>query len=231
MTKAAPMAEDGSGNMPAHQRVYRDIRARVLFGDLAPGQAVTIQGLADAAQAGMTPVREAIRRLTSEGALVFQGNRRVSVPILAQSDLEDIVFVRKTVECELLRRAVDRMTPDKIAALADIDARLDRAIDHGDVAGYLRCNHAFHTQLYQIADAPVLAELTDRLWLRFGPSLRVVCGRFGTQNLPDRHKDILQALRAGDAVAATRALSGAIAQGIQHHIAALHDNGDSIDSP
>lgn len=67
---------------PAHQQVYGRLRAKVLFGDLAPGQPVTIKGLVDDLGAGMTPVREALRRLTAEGALEFQGNRRICVPVL-----------------------------------------------------------------------------------------------------------------------------------------------------
>ena len=49
--------------IPAHETVYRKLRDLVLFGEIAPGQAVTIQGLTDQLDAGMTPVREAIRRL------------------------------------------------------------------------------------------------------------------------------------------------------------------------
>ena len=62
---------------PEHQAIYHQIRDLILFGILVPGQAVTIQGLVDLIGAGMTPVREAIRRLTAEGALEIGGNRRV----------------------------------------------------------------------------------------------------------------------------------------------------------
>ncbi len=54
---------------------------------------VTIQGLTDSLGAGMTPVREAIRRLIAEGALEFQGNRRVSVPVLTAEN------IRRTYPC------------------------------------------------------------------------------------------------------------------------------------
>lgn len=50
---------------PEHQAVYRQIRDMIMFGILVPGQAVTIQGLVDLIGGGMTPVREAIRRLTA----------------------------------------------------------------------------------------------------------------------------------------------------------------------
>ena len=61
----------------------------------------------------------------------------------------------------------------------------------------------------------------DRLWLRFGPSLRVVCGRFGTKNLPDMHKDLLEALADRDAEAAAIAMVGDVEQGMRQIEAAL----------
>jgi DNA-binding GntR family transcriptional regulator len=57
--------------------------------------------------------------------------------------------------------------------------------------------------------------MVDRLWLRFGPSLRVVCGQFGTRNLPDRHKDVLAALSAKDGAAAADAMEGDVLQGME----------------
>ena len=84
----------------------------------------------------------------------------------------------------------------------------------GMFGGYLRLNHAFHQALYSHADAPILVDLAERLWLRFGPSLRIVCGRFGTQSLPDRHKDIIVALRNKDAEKAALATAQDIEQGM-----------------
>ena len=55
---------------PVHQHVYEQMRALILFGDLAPAQAVTIQGLTSTLSVGITPVREALRRLIAEGALI-----------------------------------------------------------------------------------------------------------------------------------------------------------------
>jgi DNA-binding GntR family transcriptional regulator len=213
---------DNAARRPAHEQVYRRLRAQILFGDISPGQAVTIQGLAQTLDAGLTPVREAIRRLTAEGALRFQGNRRVSVPELTRQELEELVFLRISVEGELVRRAARQITQAGIAHLRQVDAALDRAIAAGDVAGYLRGNHAFHADLYALAAAPILSQVADAAWLRFGPSLRIVCGRYGTQNLPDRHKEMLAALRDADATAAVAALERDVVQGMEQ-IAAMLD--------
>ncbi|WP_050604892.1 GntR family transcriptional regulator [Ruegeria sp. 6PALISEP08] len=212
--KASLSLADG-GKQPVHEQVYQTLRSQILFGELVPGQPVTIQGLTDSLGVGMTPVREAIRRLISDGALVFQGNRRVSVPLLNSGDIQQMIFARISIESELSRRAAANLQADDIDHLEGIDKNLDRMIADGDVGGYLRLNQAFHETLYSYANAPILNDLAERLWLRFGPSLRVVCGRFGTQSLPDRHKDIITALRNGNAEKVAKATAQDIEQGME----------------
>lgn len=207
--------ETGPARLPAHELIYRKLREQILFGEIAPGQSVTIQGLTDHLNAGMTPVREAIRRLTSEGALQFQGNRRVSVPLLTAENIAEIIFARQWLESHLGLRATERATPADLAQLTALDDALDRAITKGDLQGYLEYNYRFHAKIYALAEAPILAEMAEGLWLRFGPSLRVVCGRLGTQNLPDRHKDLLTCMRTGDAEGAARACREDMLQGME----------------
>ena len=201
--------------LPAHETIYRELRALVLFGDLAPGQAVTIQGLCERLGAGMTPVREALRRLIAEGALEFQGNRRVSVPLLDAGNIGELIYARQWLDPQLARRATGRSTRADLDRLTDLDDDLDRAILRGDMRAYLELNYRFHRTLYEMAAAPILTEVADGLWLRFGPSLRVVCGRVGTEGLPDRHKDLLAAMRAGDAEAAAEAIRADVVQGME----------------
>ncbi|MCA3449140.1 MAG: GntR family transcriptional regulator [Rhodobacter sp.] len=77
-----------------HELTCARLRDMVLSGQLQPGQPVTIQGLVSDLDAGMTPVREAIRRLIAEGALTLQGNRRVLVPHLTPALPDQIAFAR-----------------------------------------------------------------------------------------------------------------------------------------
>ena len=207
---------DGSARrLPAHELIYRQLRNQVLFGDLAPGQGVTIQGLIDSLGAGMTPVREAIRRLIAEGALEFQGNRRVSVPVLTAENISELILARQWLDPHLTLRATERATLQDLDDLTHVDEDLDAAIRTGDLRQYLELNYRFHKHIYSIALAPILTDMADGLWLRFGPSLRVVCGRLGTQNLPDKHKEILAAMHARDAEAAARAIREDVIQGME----------------
>ena len=204
----------GAASLPAHELIYRRLRDLVLFGDLAPGQAVTIQGLADRLSAGITPVREAIRRMIAAGALEFQGNRRVCVPQLSAGNVDELMVARQWLDPYLTRRATDRATPADLDRLTVMDTELDDAISRGDLRVYLERNYDFHRAIYDLADAPILTDMADGLWLRFGPSLRVVCGRTGTQNLPDMHKDVLAAMRAGEGDAAAEAINQDVTQGM-----------------
>jgi DNA-binding GntR family transcriptional regulator len=221
---SAETSLDVKKKRPAHQSVHDELRDQILFGELAPGQPVTIQGIAEALGAGMTPVREAIRRLTSAGALSMMGNRRVTVPELTESGIEELDFMRKKLEPELTIRASANITPEGLDALRSEDDALNQAIDRGDIGAYLTHNYRFHARIYSLAQAPIMAATVDRLWLRFGPSLRVVCGRYGTKNLPDKHADLLAALVEGDPQAAANAMLEDIDQGMSQIREALRES-------
>lgn len=199
---------------PDHERIYRRLRDMILFGDLAPGQAVTIQGMQEATAAGMTPVREALRRLVAEGALATGENRRISVPRITTSELDQIAFARLTVEPKLAALAAPDIDAETVRALEDWDRMVDDAIRRDDVKGYLRGNVNFHFRLYARAEAEILTRIAMSLWLRIGPALRVVCGRFGASGLPDRHRETLAALGDRDAEAAAAAIAADIRQGV-----------------
>ncbi len=211
--------------IPTHEVTYARLRDMILYGVLQPGQPVTIQGLIKDLGAGMTPVREAIRRLAAEGALLPQGNRRVAVPRLTPALLEQIAFARMTIEPKLAELAARHLTPALINRLDQIDDEVNAAIQAGEIPAYLESNHAFHFALYEASEAPILVDMARSLWLRFGPSLRIVIAKGGASALPDRHEEALAAMRAGDAAALGRAFANDIVQGVDQVRLAL-DSGE-----
>lgn len=201
--------------IPTHEVTYARLRDMILYGVLQPGQPVTIQGLINDLQVGMTPVREAIRRLTAEGALLPQGNRRVTVPRLTLGLLDQIAFARRTIEPRLAELATACASPALIERLERADARVDPSIQRGDVPAYLKANHDFHFALYEASQAPVLVDMARSLWLRFGPSLRVVCEMEGGLALRDNHIDAIAAIKAGKANETALAMTRDIDQGVE----------------
>ncbi|MBE9477118.1 MAG: GntR family transcriptional regulator [Proteobacteria bacterium] len=202
-----------SKKIPVHEQVYRRLREKILYGELAPGQAVTIYGLVDELNVGMTPVREAIRRLTAEGALVFQGNRRVCLPEINQREFADLVFVRRTLEPKLAIMAAEKATAATIDEMREADARIDSAISQGNARDYMMYNHQFHFILYACAQSDLLHSIVSMLWLRYGPLYRVISGKWGTAQLADCHDETIAALIANDPKAVGAAVLKDIEQG------------------
>ncbi len=213
--KKADPVNTQEGKTPEHEAIYQRLRDMILFGEVEPGQSVTIMGLAESIGAGMTPVREAIRRLTAEGALQALGNRRICVPLLTPNQLIQISFARRAIEPELARLAALKADEQLVRDLKEIDARLDEAIGTGNAKGYVEHNYRFHFRLYEQADAEVLLTLAQGLWMRVAPSSRIVCGRYGTSNLPDLHDSALDALRLGDAPGVCAFIEQDICQGLE----------------
>jgi DNA-binding GntR family transcriptional regulator len=202
--------------LPSHEVTYRNARDLILYGDLAPGQAVTIQGIVAHLGAGITPAREAIRRLTAEGALRVCGNRRLMVPELTLEQLQELTYARTGIEPQIARLAAVALEPADIDLLEQIDARVNAALNAGDIHGYLRENHAFHWTLYAHSEAEILMASAASHWLRVGPSLRIMVRRDQSSPLTDMHEVTLAALRDGDYEAVGEAIHNDILQGHAH---------------
>lgn len=211
-------------NLPAHELVYQRIKDMILFGSLAPGEPLTILGLVDQLNVSMQPVRDAIRRLSAEGAIEVKGNRRVGIPTISPARFEQLGFARLAIEPELSRRATNLIGEVEIEELRRIDEALDLAIETGDVEAYLEQNYRFHFLLYGAAQAPVLLDLAEKLWMQCGPFLRSVCADAGTGEITDHHAEALVALGLRDSEGVARAMAQDISDGL--NLAAAHLAGE-----
>jgi DNA-binding GntR family transcriptional regulator len=198
----------------AHEAVYRALRERILFGGFLPGGSVTLRGLAEGLGVSPMPVRDAVRRLTAERALVMRDNRRVLVTPMTRETFDQILFARTALEAELAARALPHIGKSDVDEIVRIDDRLDRAMADGDVSGYMRANYEFHFSIYGHARADVLVGLVESIWLQFGPFMRMAYGRFGTNKLEDHHEAAILAMRRGDARALRDAIAADIGQGM-----------------
>lgn len=199
--------------LPAHERVYRALRGRILAGEMAPGQSLTLRGIAEALGVSMTPAREAVRRLVAERALSMTPSGRVTVPVPDARTLDELFLARRLIEPELAVRALPGVDRRLLSRLRALDREIDAAITAGDASGYVRANNAFHATLYARAEAPALMALVESVWLQTAPMMRRVYGRLGTAALADYHGAALAALEAGDAGALRAAIREDVDQG------------------
>ncbi|MEM8578977.1 MAG: GntR family transcriptional regulator, partial [Pseudomonadota bacterium] len=138
----------------AHDQVFRRLRARIMQGDIAPGQALTLRGIAGEYGVSMTPVREAVRRLVAEGALTMSSSGRVGTPELSPERIEELAALRALIEVELATRALPRAHMALIERLQTINSSVGEAVAHRDAVRYIKTNLEFHRTLYLRAQAP-----------------------------------------------------------------------------
>lgn len=197
----------------AHERVYRELRAAIVTGRFVPGRPVTLRGVAAELGVSPMPVREALRQLVAERALVMFGNRRVAVPSMSPARFAELCLARTLLEPELATLALPRMVKADVDAMVAIDTEIDRALARGDTEGYMRQNYAFHFRLYRAGGSTVLLPMVESLWLQVGPFLRMVVGRLGTGHVVDHHQAAIRAIRARDEAALREAIRGDVLDG------------------
>jgi DNA-binding GntR family transcriptional regulator len=202
--------------LAAHDRLYRGLRQQVMHGELAPGQALTIRGLAAANGMSMTPVREALRRLVAEGALTLSSSGRVSTPELTNERIEELAAVRALIEPELASRALPRAHFALIERLQAINAANAEAVVKQDAVAYVRTNLEFHRTLYLRAQAPAMLAIIETVWLQLGPTMRALYARLRRTEPPQTHRTIIAALRAGDDPGLRLAIRTDVTQGLRH---------------
>jgi len=199
----------------AHERVYRGLRSRIMHGELPPGQALTIRGVGQEFGVSMTPAREAVRRLSAEGALTLSASGRVSTPDLSPERMEELAALRSLIEVELASRALPRAHIALIDRLQAINTKLGEDIQRHDAVGYIRRNLEFHRTLYLRAQAPAMLAMAETVWLQLGPTMRMLYGRLNNKAVPQHHRMIIAALKAGDEPALRLAVRSDVTQGLK----------------
>lgn len=175
------------------------IRELIITGELAAGEQLRQRDLAQRFGVSQTPVREAMRRLESEGLLLCDTHRGFTVMSPEDGPVEENFQIRAALESLAASLAAAKIDAAGIARLEDLNARM-RALGEDDPA-YADLNREFHFSVYEYSRSPLLLSLMRLLWasLHGGPKVSRTHAESARQ-----HDEILAALRAGDADAAAR---------------------------
>lgn len=193
----------------AQAQAYAALREALITGRLRPGQEVSLRQAAAALGISVTPVREALRRLESEGGLVAHGGNRVlRVPFISAAELDEVRRIRIALEGMATAAAAGQVTRRQLRLIGNACELMAAAAAEHDADRYLEHNWRFHALIYRAAGMPVLLGLIEGLWLRIGPVIRLALrdpGHFATTMAC--HRAAEAALRAGDAEAARAAIA------------------------
>jgi DNA-binding GntR family transcriptional regulator len=185
--------------------VYAALRERILSGDLARGTRLRQALLADELGVSRTPLREALRRLSTEGLVEFSPNRGATVSELDFGDMRHAWSARVALEPGAARLAAERRDGPSIT-------RLQRAIASQQGAGSDRqasfaANREFHLALAAASGNPHLTRFAEMLWVpRIGVPIYEAQAALasGSTAWASEHARITEAIAAGDADLAER---------------------------
>lgn len=178
-------------------RAVREIRARILNRQLRPGDLVRQGALASEMQLGVTPVREALLQLASEGLVTKIPYVGVVVADMTPESTQQIYEVRRLLESYATRQACLRATAADIAFLRESIERMAAAQADNDPERYRRLNQDFHMAIYRLAGNPTLYDMIAALWRRFPRDTLLLMEHRTKQSLVE-HRKLLTAFTQRD---------------------------------
>jgi DNA-binding GntR family transcriptional regulator len=201
-------------HLTLYERVYEELRSAIMSARFAPGETLTIRGLAQQLGTSVMPAREALRRLATEGAIEVLPNRSIRIPLMNRSRLDEICSIRQLLEGEAASLAAKQATAAELAGIEALNLEFVAQAKLNAVAKMLHANQRFHFVIYSAARSPTLLSLIGMLWLQTGPwlmePLRRTLDRGESRNYIGvsiaHHQELIDALATRDSVRAALAV-------------------------
>ena len=194
----------------ASNRVADALRAQILRGAIAPGSRVRQEELAAEYGISRIPVREALRRLESEGLVVLVPNSGAWVAKLDRTECIEIYKIRERLEPLALGESCPNLSEDALNELAEIGAKIETASDTDE---FLRLDREFHLLSYKGARMPQLQEMIQKFWnttQHYRRAFAFAAEKSSMMAVYYEHGLIVEALRRRDSEYAAMLLCGHI---------------------
>ncbi|PMR71917.1 GntR family transcriptional regulator [Halomonas heilongjiangensis] len=190
------------------EEAYQALHRLIVRGQLPPGELLQEPTLCAQLGISRTPLREALKRLSSEGLVVMPRNRRARVAPIDAQELEHLFEVEAGLESLAAGLAASRMTNTEFKRLETLQERLERLLAKGDRNAYFELNQRIHGLIVAGAKNPVLEETHRSLLGRLERARYLALDRLGRwQESTSEHREILDALKARDSDRAQRLLA------------------------
>ena len=175
----------------ASETAYREIRRKVLSGELGPNQQLTERELADLCGVSRTPVRDALRRLEAESLIKRNATQRWFIKSWDANAVEEIFSLRSMIESHAAMRAASRITEDEILELERLNRTILSLLDDGaggEPQTFVAANDDFHRVILEAARSERLATMRKVL---FEPaSSTLTSRRYDRQHIQRSHADL-----------------------------------------
>jgi DNA-binding GntR family transcriptional regulator len=183
------------------ERVYQDLRRRIIDGAIKPNQRLVHRDLAAEFGVSNTPVIDALRRLERDGLIVNQPNWGAAVREWTTDDIEALYKTRTAIESHACRLFAERATRVERLILAEYCGNYEEVLDKGR-SERIDADTAFHMYIVQAARCQYLshvAEATGVIALAFSSGAEPGIPLRPDSSIVDEHRRITAALLEGDA--------------------------------
>ena len=202
------------------EQAYVDLRERIMSGRLPAGQRLMPEELAATLAISPTPIKEALRRLATDGLVQAEARRGMVVRRVSRADVAELYDARLLVECYALRRgfATGSAGPALVRGLRTIQTQLVARRSLGTEDGLteaLALDRAFHAKLVALTGNRMMVEWHGLVLMQTHTLRIYTLDSYAFDRLRAEHEAIVTALRAGDAPAAEAAL--------KHHLTLSRD--------
>jgi DNA-binding GntR family transcriptional regulator len=140
------------------------IRHAILEGVLPPGSRIDQNRLARDLNTSLVPVREALKKLESEGFVQIIPRRGAFVADVSLSDVEDLYHARRVIEASTGENAASKLTDDDLVQLRRLFKQVNDALKKGDYEAFTRLNRQFHFVIFDAVDSKYLSKVISGLW-------------------------------------------------------------------
>jgi len=180
-----------------HEIVYEQIKSGILDGDFAPGEKLNQDELAQEQGVSRMPVRDALKRLVTDGLIENNINKGFVVTKFSKETLTDVLYVRSLLESEAILLAEKTFTDDDIRHLEEIQKQSEIETKTGNLVKIRELNRKFHFALYKPVTSKLLLELIERIWDRF-PNYAMYTKLENAKNSLKTHQKIIDFVKASD---------------------------------
>ena len=204
--------------------VAEHLRAEIMTGVLRPGTFIRLDETAAALGVSITPVREALRTLRTEGMVQLEPHRGHVVLALSRTDVEDIFWLQATIARELAATVVERITDAEIDELERLNADLADAVGRHDPELISSTEFAFHRAFNHASGRLKLAWFLLHV-ARYLPALIYATDPgWGAATL-ESHRQLIAALRSRDTDSVVRLNGAQFTDGATRLIGRLDETG------
>ena len=209
---------------------YAALRERIMSGALPHGSAVSQEALAAELNVSTTPLREAMRRLTSEGLVILDAHRDARVAPLTAAEARSLFAVREQLDPLAVRLAADRRNEADSARIRAAASSL-KPLDAGSGLDALDAHRDFHAALYRASHNDLLIGLLDGLWDKADRYRRATLearedSPADRARVQQEHQAMMDAVLDGDPDAAEKHMHRHVANSLgRHAIDMLTSNG------